>query len=56
MWLWKNGKLKVINSPLDRIVAFSVNLLSCIKDTCVLGLSGGTALRMGLGIDELLIS
>ena len=53
--MWKNGKLEVRNSPLDRIATFSVNLLSC-KGTCVLGLSGGTAFVMGLGIDELLIS
>lgn len=56
IYLWKNGKLEVINSPLDRIAAFSVNLLACIKGTCVLGLSGVTALGMGQGIDELLTS
>lgn len=44
------------NSPLDRVASFSVKLLSCVKGTCVLGLSGGTALGMGLGIDELLMS
>ena len=56
IYLWKNGKLEVINSPLERIATFSVNLLACIKGTCVLGLSGVTALGMGQGIDELLTS
>jgi gas vesicle protein len=41
---------------LNRLASFSVTLISCVKGTCVLGLSGGTALGMGLGIDELLIS
>ena len=55
IYLWINNKFQVRNSPLDRIATFSANLIGCIKGTCVLGLSGGTALGMGLGIDELLI-
>jgi len=39
---------------LDRLASFSLTLYSCIKGACVLGLSSGTALGMGLGIDELL--
>jgi hypothetical protein len=54
IYLWKNNKFQVRNSPLDRIASFTITLYSCIKGTCVLGLSGGTALGIGLGIDELL--
>ncbi len=56
IYLWRNKKLEVRNSPLNRLASFSVTLITCVKGTCVLGLSGGTALGMGLGIDELLIS
>ena len=56
IYLWKNKELEVKNSPLDRVATFSVKLITCVKGTCVLGLSGGTALDMGLGIDELLMS
>ena len=56
IYLWKNKKLQVRNSPLNKLASFSVTLISCVKGTCVLGLSGGTALGMGLGIDELLMS
>lgn len=54
IYLWKNNKLEVRNSPLDRLASFSLTLFSCVKGGCVLGLSSGTALGMGLGIDELL--
>ena len=43
------------NSPLDRLASFSLTLYSCVKGACVFGLSTGTALGMGLGIDELLL-
>ena len=56
IYLWRNNKFEVRNSPLNRLASFSVTLISCVKGTCVLGLSGGTALGMGLGIDELLAS
>jgi hypothetical protein len=56
VYLWKNNKFQVRNSPLNRIASFSASLIGCIKGTCVLGLSGGTALGMGLGIDELLLN
>jgi len=56
IYLWKNKKFQVKNSPLNRIASFSASLIGCIKGTCVLGLSGGTALGMGLGIDELLLN
>jgi hypothetical protein len=46
----------VRNSPLNILASFSVTIISCVKGTCVLGLSGGTALGMGLGIDELLVN
>ena len=54
IYLWRNKKFQVRNSPLNKLASFSVTLISCVKGTCVLGLSGGTALGMGLGIDELL--
>lgn len=54
IYLWKNKKFEVRNSPLDRLASFSITLYSCVKGTCVLGISSGTALGMGLGIDELL--
>lgn len=54
IYLWRNIRFQVRNSPLDRLASFSVTLVSCVKGTCVLVLSGGTALGMGLGIDELL--
>lgn len=56
VYLWRNKKLEVRNSPLNKLASFSVTLITCVKGICVLGLSGGTALGMGLGIDELLIS
>ena len=56
LYLWKNNKFQVRNSPLNRIASFSANLIACVKGTCVLGLSGGTALGLGLGLDELLAS
>ena len=56
IYLWKNNKFQVRNSPLNRLASFSANLIACVKGTCVLGLSGGTALGLGLGIDELLAS
>ena len=52
--LWRNNKFQVRNSPLNKLATFAANLVACVKGTCVLGLSGGTALGMGLGIDELL--
>jgi len=56
IYLWINKKLEVRNSPLNILASFSVTIISCVKGTCVLGLSGGTALGMGLGIDELLVN
>lgn len=56
IYLWRNKKFQVRNSPLNKLAGFSVTLIGCIKGTCVLGLSGGTALGMVLGIDELLAS
>ena len=34
IYLWKNKKLEVINSPLDKIATFGLNLVACIKGTC----------------------
>ena len=38
------------------MAAFSVNIIACVKSTCVLGLSSGTALGFGFGIDEFLMN
>lgn len=54
IYLSRNNKFIVRNSPLNKLASFSVTLISCVIDTCVLGLSAGTALGLGLGIDELL--
>lgn len=56
IYLWTTKKFEVRNSPLNKLASFSVTLISCVKGACVLGLSGGTALGLGLGIDELLIN
>lgn len=56
IYLWWNKKLEVRNSPLDRIATFGLNLIACVKGTCVYGLSGGAALGLGLSIDELLLN
>lgn len=54
VYLWKNSKLKVRNSPLDKIANLGLNSVACVKGTCVYGLSGGAALE--LSIDELLLN
>jgi hypothetical protein len=56
IYLWRNKKLEVRNSPLDKIATFGLNLIACVKGTCVYGLSGGAALSLGLSIDELLLN
>lgn len=36
-YLWKNNKLQVRNSPLDKIATFGLNLVACVKGTCIYG-------------------
>ena len=55
IYLWKNKKFEVRNSPLNKLASLSVTLIGCVKGACVLGLSSGTTLGLGLGIDELLV-
>ena len=55
IYLLKNKKLQVRNSPLDKIATFGLNLVACVKGRCQYGLSAGAALGLGLGIDELLV-
>ena len=56
IYLWRNNKLEVRNSPLDKIATFGLNLVACIKGTCQYGIYGGAALGLGLSIDELLLN
>ena len=42
------------NSPLDRVAAFGLNLVACVKGTCKYGIGTGAALGLGSVIDELL--
>jgi len=54
VYLWRNGKLDVRNSPLDRLGSLGVKLVACTKGVCDLGISVGGAIGLGLGIDEIL--
>jgi hypothetical protein len=56
IYLWKNNKLEVRNSPLDKIATIGLNLVACVKGTCQYGIYGGAALGLGLSIDELLLN
>jgi len=54
IYLWKNGKLEVRNSPVDKFATFGFRLAACAKGVCVYGAGTGTTIALGLGIDELL--
>lgn len=54
VYLWKNNKLEVRNSPLDHIASLSFKLAACIKGACVAGAVSATALGLGFGADKLL--
>ena len=56
IYLIKNGKLVVKNSPIDRLATIGLNLVACVKGTCQYGIYGGGALALGLSIDEILIN
>jgi hypothetical protein len=55
IYLLKNKKLQVRNSPLNRIATFGLNLVACVKGSCQYGITAGAALGLGISIDELLI-
>lgn len=55
IYLLKNKRLKVRNSPLNRIATFGLNLVACVKGTCQYGITAGAALGLGISIDELLL-
>ena len=54
VYLWKNKKLEVRNSPTDHIASLTLKLATCIKGACVAGGAGATVLGLGFGADKLL--
>lgn len=56
IYLLKNGKLVVKNSPIDRLATIGLNLVAYVKGTCQYGIYGGAALGLGLSIDEILMN
>lgn len=54
VYLWKNKKLEVRNSPIDHIASLTLKLATCIKGACVAGGAGATVLGLGFGADKLL--
>lgn len=54
VYLWKNKKLEVRNSPLDHLASLTFKLAACIKGACVVGAGSATVLGLGFGADKLL--
>lgn len=54
VYLWKNKKLEVRNSPLDNLASLTFKLAACIKGACVAGGASATVLGLGFGADKLL--
>lgn len=54
IYLWKNKKLEVRNSPLDHLASLTLKLAACIKGACVAGGASATVLGLGFGADKLL--
>lgn len=54
VYLWKNKKLEVRNSPIDQIGYLALKLAACIKGACVAGAGTATVLGLGFGVDKLL--
>ena len=54
IYLWKNKKLEVRNSPLDRVASLTVKLGMCVKGVCAGGAGSATVLGLGFGADKLL--
>jgi len=54
IYLWKNKKLEVRNSPLDQIASLTIKLAACLKGACVAGGASATVMGLGFGADKLL--
>lgn len=54
IYLWRNRKFDVRNSPLNHLASLTVRLAACIKGTCVVGAGSATVLGLGFGADKLL--
>ena len=54
VYLWKNKKLEIRNSPVDQIASLTFKLAACIKGACVVGGASATILGLGFGADKLL--
>ena len=54
IYLWRNKKLEVRNSPLNQVAYLTVKLATCIKGACVGGAATATVLGLGFGADKLL--
>lgn len=54
VYLWKNKKLEVKNSPLNPLASLTVKLATCFKGGCVVGAGSVTILGLGFGADKLL--
>jgi hypothetical protein len=60
VYLWKNKKLEVRNSPINHIASLTFKLATCIKGACVAGATvlglgfGAVATVLGFGADKLL--
>jgi len=54
IFLWKNKKLEVRNSPLDHLASLTLKLATCVKGACVTGGATATIMGLGFGADKLL--
>jgi hypothetical protein len=54
IYMWKNKKLEVRNSPLDHVASLALKLAACVKGVCIAGGAGATVLGLGFGTDKLL--
>jgi len=54
VYLWREKKLEVRNSPIDHVATLTVKLAACIKGACVTGGATATILGLGFGADKLL--
>lgn len=54
IYLWRDKKLEVRNSPLDHVASLTLKLVACVKGACVAGGASATVLGLGFGADKLL--
>lgn len=54
IYLWKNKKFEVKNSPIDHVASLAFKLAACAKGVCVAGGASATVLGLGFGVDKLL--